>query len=469
MNLEGGKYCAFYVRVSTDAQDERMQHSAAEPILRQVPPDRLLTFVDHGVSAAKVPMAKRQELQRMLALIRGGQIGTLICYERDRLARDAYEYVEIAKLLISRKVEVVFTAASARTFDGNILVEGISDIAAAYEAQAIQRRVSDAVKEYPAQLFGYKRIRGDDGFVRYYRDSKRADGIAELFDDISSVRGFDEFMLKFESHRRILHRTEAQMLKVLQTPFYAGHVQRFGTYHALPHVEPITSLQTFKAVQVSISNLAQWTGRALDNAIEGIMQPICGLCGSPMAQKSSISYEPRYECRRGGHRVNVIDISLLNAVVMEQISKRITNLDVEAFHQTCSEFIRRHVRRLESERARVIKEYEDKSLAFARRFEPGVNNRVAELALQEIESLEEQSSSLSDKIRQLQAGYSLDVRGLIDLVQHTLVTRMQDKGAVRSLASLLFSRVIVFPERIDFLAYYGKFLRNGGESHEATA
>ncbi|KPV43830.1 recombinase family protein [Alicyclobacillus ferrooxydans] len=468
MNLDGGTYYAFYVRVSTDAQDERMQHAAAEPILRQVPRDRLLVFVDHGVSAAKVPMSKRPELQRMLTLIRSGQIGTLICYERDRLARDPYEYVEIAKLLISRKVEVVFTAASARAFEGNLLVEGISAIAAGAEAQAIQRRVSDAVKEYPAQLFGYKRIRGDDGYVRYFRDPRHADAITEMFGDISSVRSFEEFMARFESLRRILRRTEAQALKMLQNPFYAGHVRRYGTYHSLPHVEPIISLETFTAVQEKMTDLAEWTGRALDQVVEGIIHPICGLCGSAMAQKSSVGHEPRYECRRGGHRANIIDLAWLDEVVLEQISTRVAELNVDALRQTCSGFIRRHIRKLESERFRVIEECHEKSLAFARRFSPGFDNKLVEHALREIESLEVQSASLSEKIQQLQAGYSLDITGLMDLVQHALSTRMQDKGAVRSLASMLFRQVLVFPDRIELLAYYSLFL-NGGEDHGATA
>lgn len=469
MKVEDARYYAFYVRVSTDAQEERMQHSAAEPILQRVPQERLLVFVDHGVSAAKVPMSKRPELQRMLTLIRSGHIGTLICYARDRLARDAYEYVEIAKLLISRKVEVVFTAGSERAFDGNLLVEGISAIAAQAEAQAIQRRVSDAVKEYPAQLFGFKRTRADDGFVRYFRDPKYADLLAQLFEEISSVQGFDEFMSRFEYRRRILRRTEAQTLKILQSPFYAGHVQRFGTYHALPHVEPIISLETFKAVQDRISNLVEWTGRKLDGAIDGIVNPVCGLCGSLMAQKSSISHEPRYECRKGGHGPNIIEISWLDEAVIEQISKRITDLDVEACRQTCTEFIRKHVRKLESERARVITEYEDKSLAFARRFAPGSDSKTVEMALREIESLEVQSALLSEKIGQLQAGHSLHVTGLIDVVQHTLATRMQDKGAVRSLAALLFRKVTVFPDRIELLAYYSEFLMSGGGNHGATA
>lgn len=469
MNVGSGKYVAFYVRVSTDAQDEKMQHAAADPILRQVPQEQLLVFVDHGVSAAKVPMDKRPELQRMLTLIRNGQIGTLVCYERDRLARDAYEYVEIAKLLISRKVEVIFTAASARPFDGNLLVEGISAIAAGAEAQAIQRRVSDAVKEYPAQLFGYKRIKGEDGFIRYVKDDRRSEAIAHLFEEISSVRGFDDFMARFEYHRRILHRTEAQALKMLQSPFYAAHVQRFGIYHPLPHVEPITSLEIFKAVQDRISKLAEWTGRTLDRPVEGIMHPVCGICGSPMTLKSSIGYEPRYECRRRGHQANCVDVSWLDEVVLAQMSKRITNIDIEAFRQICTEFIRRHLHKLEAEKARVSKDFEEKCLAFARRFRPGEESKVIERALQEISSLETDISALSEKIQQIQAGASLDVTGFIDLVQHNIATRMKDKGAVRALASLLFRKVIVFPDRVELLAYYSQFLRNGGDNRGTTA
>lgn len=470
--VNGGQNVALYVRVSTDNQDEKMQLAAAEPILREIPPDRLLVFVDHGVSAAKIPMEKRPELQRMLNLIRSGQIGTVIVYERDRLARNPYEYMEIVKLLHSRKVKVIFTAVNARPFDDSLIVEGIAAIAASAEAQAIQRRVSDTVKEYPAQLYGYKRIKANDGFIHYVKDPERSDAIQRAFEDIASVSSWQEFVDRFEYHRKSLRRTEPQFLKMLHTPFYTAHVLRFETYHPLTHVEPIVSLELFEVVQQKIRNFAEAIKQTSGSMVEAIVEPICGICGEPMTLKTSIKHQPRFQCRRGGHQLNTIGVQNLNEIVKEEISCRLKNFDLEALRQTCSRFIGRHERRLAMEEARQRKSLEEKSLLFAKRFNPGDSGKAIERAIQELDELETKITKISETRRQLQAALSLNVQALIDLVQQNIATRMHDAGSVRALASLLFRQVLVFPDHIELSLYYSRFLRGGkggGEENEATA
>lgn len=67
-------------------------------------------FIDKDVSARKVPINKRPELQRLLKEIETGRVNTLFVYKRDRLARNVLDYLKIYRLLKEKEVRVIFAA-----------------------------------------------------------------------------------------------------------------------------------------------------------------------------------------------------------------------------------------------------------------------------------------------------------------------------------------------------------------------
>ena len=84
-----------YMRVSSENQSEEMQLNAAKRYLEQYNPDEVLILCDHGISATKLPLHKRPQLVKLLDLVREDKVDTLLVYQRDRLARDFYEYLTI--------------------------------------------------------------------------------------------------------------------------------------------------------------------------------------------------------------------------------------------------------------------------------------------------------------------------------------------------------------------------------------
>ncbi|TYS54722.1 recombinase family protein [Rossellomorea marisflavi] len=97
-----------------------MQLEAAKPYIKEYNPDEIVRLNDHGVSALKNKLEQRPALKELLDLIRNDEVDTLIDYQRDRLAREFYEYLEIILLIYTHKVKVIFTATGHLPFNHDI-------------------------------------------------------------------------------------------------------------------------------------------------------------------------------------------------------------------------------------------------------------------------------------------------------------------------------------------------------------
>jgi site-specific DNA recombinase len=101
-----------YYRSSTDLQENSipMQHDFAHRFAVQ----QVITideeFEDAGVSARKNTVVNRPEMFKLIQEIQKRNIGRVVIYKRDRLARNAVEYMEFYRLCRDRDVQILFTA-----------------------------------------------------------------------------------------------------------------------------------------------------------------------------------------------------------------------------------------------------------------------------------------------------------------------------------------------------------------------
>ncbi|WP_193224647.1 recombinase family protein [Bacillus sp. B1-b2] len=117
------KKTAEYKRTSSGGQDLKLQSETNAEYLRDTPKENTLEFTDYDVSATKLSMENRPALGRMLKIIENGMISRVVVYERDRLARNVYEYIYIVKKFYEYEVEVVFTASDAPPFSKELFLE----------------------------------------------------------------------------------------------------------------------------------------------------------------------------------------------------------------------------------------------------------------------------------------------------------------------------------------------------------
>lgn len=233
------KKIANYKRTSSGGQDLQLQISSNAEIIKEYAKDDVIEFTDFDVSATKLTMDDRPALSRMLKLMKQGEIDTVIVYERDRLARNVYEYIAIAQVFYQHDIEVIYTASDAQAFHSDIFVETWFGLSAQFEGERIKTRLSDARKRNPPQLLGYKKKMKtiNEHEKKRYNPNVKQD-IYCLFKDFSKVKSYKEIFDIVMEYQRILNRSNTRIIDILQTPFYAAHyIHTDGSYKPLHHVE----------------------------------------------------------------------------------------------------------------------------------------------------------------------------------------------------------------------------------------
>jgi site-specific DNA recombinase len=138
-----------YVRVSTDRQAEHgVSLEAQEAKIRAMATihsaELLEVIVDGGESAKSL---NRPGLQRLLALINGGQVQAVIVAKLDRLTRSVKDLCNLLELFEKRKVALISVAESLDTGSaGGRLVITIMAAVSQWEREAIGERTRDALR-----------------------------------------------------------------------------------------------------------------------------------------------------------------------------------------------------------------------------------------------------------------------------------------------------------------------------------
>lgn len=176
-------YIIIYSRVSSAAQNLALQVELAKQYLIRENIDlNDAEFInDHDVSATKLAMDERKGLKKLIALIKAKKVKKLIVYKRDRLARNFYEYAELAKLFIEYDVEVIFTASNEAPFMRSIVFESFHGMLGQMEGLNIKSRTDDARKQYPNNIIGYTRTK-QNNLVTYAAHPEKAEIITSLFE-----------------------------------------------------------------------------------------------------------------------------------------------------------------------------------------------------------------------------------------------------------------------------------------------
>lgn len=320
-----------YTRVSSDQQNLEMQLEAAKPYVKGYHPDEVIYLNDDGVSATKKKMEERPKLKELLELIKNGQVDTLIVYQRDRLARDFYEYLEIILLIYTFKVKVIFTATGHLPFNhdlkSGLLSEGVFGMMSQLEGMNIVNRTKDAFQKAPHSIFGYL-VDKANGKRTYTINPKYKTTIKHLYRDcltISNAKDLIELLLKY---KKLFNRKESDVFNILTRPFYAGHVEINGFFEPLDNVPEIISIEDFKMVQEKLKQLVpNYNLDTLKNDEKLVIAPKCHICNEEMVPSNALENNI-LRCKR--HRKVFIQTDTLNSLIDEVLDDVFehTNLDL---------------------------------------------------------------------------------------------------------------------------------------------
>ncbi|MGD6874219.1 recombinase family protein [Sutcliffiella horikoshii] len=349
-----------YTRVSSDQQSLEMQLEAAKPYIKEYNPDEIVRLNDHGVSALKNKLEQRPALKELLDLIRNDEVDTLIVYQRDRLAREFYEYLEIILLIYTHKVKVIFTATGHLPFnhdiESGIHSEGLFGMLSQIEGMNITNRTKDAFEKAPHSILGYI-VDRDENKKTYSINPEYKHIIQALYTDCLAAKSSKDLIALFLRYKKQFGRTEADVLNILVRPFYAGYFKMHGEYQRLEYVPPIITLDVFKKVQNHLQNLIPNLDLySLTNSKMPLFIPKCHVCCEPLLLSRGLENDI-LKCKK--HRKIRIGIDVMNALATEVVTEALDDTNFEHLESIALTVLYKSKKSLESQRASIQKKYDE--------------------------------------------------------------------------------------------------------------
>lgn len=444
-----GQFTVLYARVSSDGQSVQMQLAVAQELIKDVPEGQLKILVDDGVSATKTKMADRKHLQELMALIVDGKVSNLIVYDRDRLARNFFEYYKIASLLQKHKVKVIFTGTNVAPFDQSMQVEGLRAIFAQQEGQTIARRRADAQKQYPVNLLGYERQK--NGKVVSYKPNQHAETIVQLFEEVSMVEDANGFFKLLSDFKRRLHRQEARLLGILQTPFYTARWQREGQYFPLSHVTPIVDISLYEAAQ---DKLRQFHDIAYEFLVSPKVRPdvllYCGLCGAEMKFRPARPERPAsHYCAT--HRKVQVPADRVMSITRKVLEDKVRMLDTEALKTECIQWFSQQRRKFNVQLRKCRDELSRTAMSIVVTYGAAGGDTRTNQLLMERRHLQTELQNIESQLRDLNV-IDGQIGDVTYLVSQYLQQQLLSETEFKLLSELIIRRVECFQIRSNFIS-----------------
>ncbi|WP_203363666.1 recombinase family protein [Bacillus sp. REN10] len=446
-----------YSRVSSSAQSLELQESAAKRYLESrklSENDQSLIYLnDHDVSATKLPMTKRSRLMELINLIKADKVKKVIVYKRDRLARNFYEFVDITKIFIKHKIEVVYTASNEPNFSRKLALEAFYGMFSQVEGENIRTRTADARKQFPSRIYGYNRIK-DQNQVKFVVDQKKKDHIEKLFTDFSKAENEEEFFELLIQNKKIIKSPE-KILKLLSNCFYSGHFEMKNDYQALPHVEPVIDLKLFLAVKNRLDTfINNYHNKVHELDKKCFVTPLCSYCGQKMKRKQQDFLDIGYFVCNSDHKRLFINIEELNELVNQTIMENVRSVIPNITKRLISEGIRKENKRIVQTQKEISEKYLDKSLMLCTmnwKDKPFLQTNINEILV-----LKKKYQQLSTDLSNL-ATLEYEVKDLYRITSQLDIT-FSEQDFVR-LTELLVDKITVHDTHVSIELFLSKFMK----------
>jgi site-specific DNA recombinase len=465
-SIERETITAEYERTSSGGQDLKLQRNSNSEYIKEYAINNVKPFTDFDVSATKLSIEDRPALNRMLKLVKERIIKRVITYNRDRIARNVYEYVYIVKLFYEYEVEVIFTASKAPPFSHDLFIETWYGLNAQYDGQNIGTRTGEARKRNPPQLIGYKKIiKKSSDNMRKERYYQAIDGVKEkinnLFKDVSNSENMVDLFNIIVKYEGLLDRDADRIIGILSTPFFAAHYfGRDNTLKPLTHVEPIISLDLFNRVQNVLEQFDKGInkGRAIKTK-EAFINPICGKCKQRLKFKPGIiGQSGYYKCSK--HKGTIIRIDEFEIEMKSALYQHLEGLDIEKLEKVPITAINKQITILNKEAKEKLRDLDRTCIEIATRFSPNEQSVQLTKQMNKLTAIREKVVEIEDMVRDLQQ-LKENMKSIIDTSAKFF--KHLDEDEINLLVELLTYKVEVHEDLINFHFYLNEFVKEKDE------
>jgi len=334
---------AAYYRSSTDLQKNSIEMQRQMALQKSIEVTLMIDeeYIDEAVSARKNTSQQRPSFKRLSDDIAKNRIQDLFVYKRDRLARDAYEYIDIYYQLRNHNVNVIFTAENEHPL--YYTPEG--ELFELIMAGMIQREGEQIVERIKASIYS-RFVRGEYvgtlpfGYS-YYKEFKKFGQIPdevvivqEIFNQLEKgISSAD--IAKLLNEQGKLHKDRqwvpAMIINIANNPTYMG-VRTHGRKSKTPQVQNFSALQIIEKAQWDKVNVAVVQRKAhgiseitqeVDFLLKGLVY--CKECEQPLETKISRSgsgFKAKYICSKDKL-----------VFYKDELERQVINLCIEHFKQ----------------------------------------------------------------------------------------------------------------------------------------
>ncbi|RSK25691.1 recombinase family protein [Bacillus sp. HMF5848] len=455
------EFVIVYSRVSSAQQDIKKQILLAEAYVNNhnYEKESVIWLKDNDISANKLSMDERPALQELRLLLKQGLVKTIIVYSRDRLARNFYEYVALVKEFYQYNVNVIFTSTKQPPFSKKLSIEALYGIFAQAEGQSISGRRSDTNKQYPSNIFGFIKI-GKKKNTKYVPDVNVEKDLKAFLHAIKSIETDESLFTFLVSYKKIFkNKKYDDLLRYLQNPFYAAHMETSYGYEKLHHVQPIITLEDFQANQSILKKLKNEIFNAITLASShGIIIPHCNICKKEMTFRSSkLGKSSYYVCKKKHPEIRV-DIDVFNNLISSHLKEILGSISIEKFKSDLLVYLWQLQKN--AEQNLIIKNRELKNI------HKEITDGYSAQSNAKLDKLVQASRKLKESIKEIHISiFKIEetrkgINDHIEIIKESMLMEMQEFDQYY-LCNLFFSKIEVSNTSLIYHVTFGRYFDEG--------
>ncbi|RSK26541.1 recombinase family protein [Bacillus sp. HMF5848] len=459
------KYDVFHRRVSTQQQSLEMQMTADEEYRMTLDESEYVEFNELGISSNKVPLSKRDKMREIIKMIQSGSVKTIYTYDRTRLTRNFYEYLELVDLFLMNDINVVFTTNDSYypPFSSNPYTEGFNGVLIEEEGKAIARRMSDVNKRVPPKKYGYNTIKHANH--KEYKLDSRKQLLFGLFESAQNIINTEEFLKLLHEYKTTkLKKDPIQIINILTDAFYAGHEKVGKKYNQLTYVEPVVSIDAFERIQKVIGPYVKQLNKDLQGRVdEDVLRPRCGECQKEMRYvKNKVGGSGSYSCSNKHKKVS-ISVDDYNELLFNRTLDVLKSLDQDKLRELANKMLcdlmRDHRNSAEQLHKKIMKTEEQLTCMSPNMFIEGKYEPI----LFKLNDLKKDRKEINDKILFLEYYQS----NIGQLVTGLDLIRLVSTNDIQKYVGILVAKTLVDSESIVFHFYFCDYV-NKDEIRESV-
>jgi hypothetical protein len=327
------------------------------------------------------------------------------------------------------------------------------------EGQSITGRRGDTNKQFPSNIFGYKKV-GKKKDTKYVPDEDIQKELKTFLLAINKVEDAESLFTTLLTYKKILKNKKYEdLLRYLQNPFYSGHMETLYGFEKLRHVKPIISLEDFQANQAILKKLKNEIFDAITLASShGIIIPHCNICKKEMTFRTSELGKSSYYVCKKKHPEFMIPVDVYNELISNHLKEVLGSISIDKLKSDLLVYLR-HLQTEQEQNLIVINRQLNKIHKEMIGYYPSKSSAKLDRLIQTSRKIKENIKEIHIvmiKIDEARKGMNEHVQ----MIKDSIIVEIQGYD-LYYLCNLFFSKIEVTDKSLIYHVTFGRYFEIG--------